>query len=103
MKTEIQNIKSIDNIDYNIDYNINYNIDYNTNFIINNKNYNINNLPKEIISIGNLNTSIVHPREVFETEEMTEELKSFKDKKLSLVKRGGAKIKSIIKGFYEGK
>ncbi len=34
------------------------------------------------------------------TEEMTEELKSFKDRKFSLIKRGGAKIKSIIKGFY---
>jgi putative sigma-54 modulation protein len=34
------------------------------------------------------------------SEEMTEELKSFKDKRLSLIKRGGAKIKSIIKGFY---
>lgn len=34
------------------------------------------------------------------TEEMTEELKSFKDKKTSLFKRGGAKIKSIIKDFY---
>jgi len=34
------------------------------------------------------------------TEEMAEELKSFKDKKVGLIKRGGAKIKSIIKGFY---
>jgi putative sigma-54 modulation protein len=33
-------------------------------------------------------------------EEMTEELKSFKDKKVSFVRRGGAKIKSIIKSFY---
>lgn len=34
------------------------------------------------------------------TEEMTEELKSFKDKNVSLIKRSGAKIKSIIKSFY---
>jgi len=34
------------------------------------------------------------------TEEMTEELKTFKDKKISFVKRGGAKIKSLLKGFY---
>ena len=34
------------------------------------------------------------------SEEMTEELKSFKDKKVSLLKRGGAKIKELIKGFY---
>ncbi len=31
------------------------------------------------------------------TEEMAEELKSFKDKKTSLLKRSGAKIKSFIK------
>ena len=37
------------------------------------------------------------------TEEMTEELKSFKDKKVSLLKRGGAKLKGIIKGFYREK
>lgn len=36
------------------------------------------------------------------TEDMAEEIKSFKDKKISLLKRGGAKIKSIIKGFYGG-
>ncbi len=35
------------------------------------------------------------------TEEMTEELKSFKDRKVSLLKRSGAKFKSLIKGFYE--
>lgn len=35
------------------------------------------------------------------TEEMVEELKSFKDKKKSLFKRGALKIKSIVKGFYE--
>ena len=34
------------------------------------------------------------------TEEMIEELKSFKDKKISFIKRGGAKIKSLIKSFY---
>jgi len=34
------------------------------------------------------------------TEEMAEELKSFKDKKVSLVKRGGAKLKSLLKNFY---
>lgn len=34
------------------------------------------------------------------SEEMTEELKSFKDKRVSFVRRGGAKLKSIIKGFY---
>lgn len=35
------------------------------------------------------------------TEEMGEELKSFKNKKQSLVRRGASKIKSIIKGLYE--
>ena len=35
------------------------------------------------------------------TEEMSEELKSFKDKKVSMLKRSGNKIKSFIKGFYE--
>lgn len=34
------------------------------------------------------------------TEEMAEELKSFKDKKTSLLKRSGARLKSFIKGFY---
>ncbi len=34
------------------------------------------------------------------TDEMTEELRSFKDKKISLLKRGGVKLKSFIKGFY---
>jgi len=34
-------------------------------------------------------------------EEMTEELKSFKDKKVSLIRRGGRKLKSLLKGFYE--
>ncbi len=37
------------------------------------------------------------------TEEMTEELKSFKDKKVSLIKRTGAKLKMFVKGFYTGK
>ncbi len=32
------------------------------------------------------------------TEEMTEELKTFKDKKVSLAKKGGAKIKKLLKG-----
>lgn len=32
------------------------------------------------------------------TEEMTEELKSHKDKKLSLTKKGGARVKCIMKG-----
>ena len=31
------------------------------------------------------------------TEEMTEELKSFKDKKVSMAKKGGAKIKKLMK------
>lgn len=35
------------------------------------------------------------------TEEIMEELKSYKDKKKSLLKRGGAKLKSLIKGLYE--
>lgn len=34
------------------------------------------------------------------TDEMTEELKSFKDKKVSLIKRSGAKIKSFVRNFY---
>jgi ribosomal subunit interface protein len=34
------------------------------------------------------------------TEEMSEEIKSFKEKNSSLIKKGGAKIKDIIKGFY---
>ncbi len=34
------------------------------------------------------------------TEGMTEELKSFKDKKISLIKRGGAKLKSLLRRFY---
>ncbi|MDD1444383.1 ribosome-associated translation inhibitor RaiA [Dolichospermum sp. ST_sed3] len=33
-------------------------------------------------------------------DEMTEELKSFKDKRTSLIKRGGAKLKEMIKMFY---
>ena len=37
------------------------------------------------------------------TEGMVEELKSFKDKKVSLIRKGGAKIKALIKGFYGGK
>ena len=32
------------------------------------------------------------------TEEMTEELKTFKDRKISLIKKGGAKVKCIVKG-----
>ena len=32
-------------------------------------------------------------------DEMVEEVKSFKDKKHSLIKRGGAKIKALIKAF----
>ena len=35
------------------------------------------------------------------TEGMVEELKSFKDKKISLIKRGGAKIKALIKSLTE--
>ena len=35
------------------------------------------------------------------TEEMSEELKSFKEKKISLIRKSGAKIKSLIKGLYE--
>lgn len=31
------------------------------------------------------------------TEDMTEELKSFKDKKVSLIKKGGSKIKEILR------
>ena len=37
------------------------------------------------------------------TEEMTEELKSFKDKKNSFIRRGGIKLKLLLKGFYGGK
>jgi len=37
------------------------------------------------------------------TEGMVEELKSFKDKKVSLIRKGGAKIKALIKGFYGDK
>ncbi len=33
------------------------------------------------------------------TDDMIEELSSFKDKKVSLVRRSGAKIKSILKGL----
>lgn len=35
------------------------------------------------------------------TEEMAEELRSFKNKKKNLIRRGASKIKSIVKGFYE--
>ena len=35
------------------------------------------------------------------TEEMTEELRTFKDRKVSAIKRGGAKLKSLIKGIYD--
>lgn len=34
------------------------------------------------------------------TDEMENELHSYKTKKVSLLRRGGAKIKQIIKGFY---
>ena len=34
------------------------------------------------------------------SEDMTEELKTLKDKKISFVRRGGAKIKSMFKSFY---
>jgi ribosomal subunit interface protein len=33
-------------------------------------------------------------------DEITQELKAFKGKRSSLIKRGGAKIKSLIKGLY---
>jgi ribosomal subunit interface protein len=35
-------------------------------------------------------------------DEMANEIKSLKDKKVSLIRRGGAKIKSIIKSLYGG-
>ncbi len=34
------------------------------------------------------------------SDEITQELKAFKGKRNSLIKRGGAKIKSLIKGLY---
>jgi putative sigma-54 modulation protein len=34
------------------------------------------------------------------SDEITQELKAFKGKRSSLIKRGGAKIKSLIKGLY---
>ena len=34
------------------------------------------------------------------TEAMTEELKAFKDKKVSFIRRSGARLKSFVKGFY---
>ena len=37
------------------------------------------------------------------TEGLIEELKSFKEKKVSLIRKGGAKIKALIKGFYGDK
>lgn len=37
------------------------------------------------------------------TEKMTEELKSLKDRKVSLMRRSGAKLKSFVKGFYKPK
>ena len=37
------------------------------------------------------------------TEMMTEELKTVKDKKVSFVRRSGAKLKAFVKGFYWGK
>ena len=33
-------------------------------------------------------------------DEMTEELKSFKDKRKGMIKKTGAKIKSLLKGLY---
>jgi ribosomal subunit interface protein len=33
-------------------------------------------------------------------EEMAEELRTFKDKRVGMLKRGGAKIKSLLKGLY---
>ena len=36
-------------------------------------------------------------------DEMANEIKSVKDKKVSLMRRGGAKLKSILKGFYGNK
>ena len=33
-------------------------------------------------------------------DEMVNELRSYKNKKISLIRRGGAKIKQIIKGLY---
>lgn len=33
-------------------------------------------------------------------DEMAEELKSYKDKKISFIRRGRAKIKAILKGIY---
>jgi hypothetical protein len=35
------------------------------------------------------------------TDEMAEELRTFKDKKVGMMKKGGMKIKSLLKGFYE--
>lgn len=34
------------------------------------------------------------------SEKMVEELKTLKDKKISFVRRSGAKLKSFVKGFY---
>jgi ribosomal subunit interface protein len=34
------------------------------------------------------------------SEEMAEELRTFKDKKVGMLKRSGAKIKSLLKGLY---
>ncbi len=34
------------------------------------------------------------------TDEMENELRSYKTKKVSLIRRGGAKIKELIRGFY---
>ncbi|MFA6227093.1 MAG: ribosome-associated translation inhibitor RaiA [Candidatus Paceibacterota bacterium] len=33
-------------------------------------------------------------------DEMANELKSFKDRRMSIIKRGRAKLKAILKGFY---
>lgn len=37
----------------------------------------------------------------FAKDEMMRELKSHKDKRIGLLKRGGAKVKQIIKGIYK--
>ena len=34
------------------------------------------------------------------SEKMVEEIKTLKDKKISFVRRNGAKLKSFVKGFY---
>lgn len=37
----------------------------------------------------------------FVKDEMTRELRSYKDKRIDLIKRGGNKVKQFIKGFYK--